>query len=79
VINGDAHFSGQFDFNGIIYIIGKAKLTGQSLLNGSILVESSTEVTSDLSKNVTINYDSTEIADALMLVAPAKRIVSWQE
>lgn len=83
VINGDVHFSGTVDFNGIIYVIGALTMTGTVETHGSVLAESSTTVDTTIKGNVTINYDSDEIVNALGTVASlkgalSKSIVSWK-
>lgn len=80
VINGNTHFSGTIDFHGIIYVIGELTITGTVTTNGSILAESSTTVDTELKGNVTINYNLTDITNALSSVAfLTKRVVSWRE
>jgi hypothetical protein len=86
VIEGNAHFSGTVDFYGIIYVIGELTMTGggkpgeNQNYNGSILAESSTTVDTELKGNVTINYNLTDIANALGNVQFLnKQIVAWRE
>ncbi|MCM8795184.1 MAG: hypothetical protein NC928_00615 [Candidatus Omnitrophica bacterium] len=81
VVNGDMQITGG-TFNGIIYVIGKLRMSGNPIINGSILVESDTELVEDttLTGKVTINYDSDAIAnvlDPLKFISP--EIVSWCE
>lgn len=79
VVAGDAQITGG-TFNGIIYVIGKLRMSGNPVINGTVLVESETEIDTTLTGNVTINYDSSAIATALtplQFIAPV--IVSWRE
>ncbi|MFH0762368.1 MAG: hypothetical protein V1925_00565 [Candidatus Omnitrophota bacterium] len=80
IINGDAHFSGTVEFSGIIYVIGKLTMSGNVTISGSVLAESSATVDTVLTGNVTLNYDTEEIAGALIPVQFLnKNIVCWQE
>lgn len=79
VVEGDAQITGG-TFNGIIYVIGKLRMTGNPVINGTILAESATTIDTTLTGNVEINYDINAITAALsylQFIAPA--IVSWQE
>lgn len=79
VVAGDAQITGG-TFNGIIYVIGKLRMSGNPVINGAVLVESETEIDTTLTGNVTINYDSSAIATVLtplQFIAPV--IVSWRE
>lgn len=79
VVEGDAQITGG-TYYGIIYVIGKLRMSGNPVINGTILAESSTEIDTLLTGNVTINYDSSDITNALsplQFVAPA--VVSWKE
>ena len=80
VINGNAKFSGTVTFNGIIYVIGTLTMTGNVTTYGSIVAESSAEADTTLSGHVTINFDLTQIENALVDVQFLnKQIVAWQE
>lgn len=79
IIAGDAMITGG-TFNGIIYVIGKLRMSGNPVINGSILAESHTEIDTFLTGNVTINYNSDSIVSALNVlsfVSPV--VVSWKE
>lgn len=79
VVAGDAQITGGI-FSGIIYVIGKLRMSGNPVINGTILAESKTEIDTNLTGNVTINYDPAAIADALsylQFIAPV--VVSWKE
>jgi len=79
VIAGDAQITGG-TFNGIIYVIGRLRMSGNPVINGTILAESSTEIDTALTGNVTLNYSNTFIINALnplQFVAPV--VVSWRE
>lgn len=77
VINGNVHFSGTVDFDGVIYVIGALTMTGTVATNGSVLAESSTTVDTVLKGHVSINYNVSDISEALGMVASlSKRIVS---
>lgn len=79
VVEGDAQITGG-TFSGIIYIMGELRMSGNPVINGTILAESSAELDTTLTGNVTINYDVQAIADALealQFISP--EIVSWRE
>jgi hypothetical protein len=82
VVAGDCQITGG-TFDGIIYVMGKLRMSGNPVINGSILSESDTEVVEDttVTGNVTINYDAAAIADALAFldfIAPVES-VAWRE
>jgi len=80
IISGDTHISGTVDFNGIIYVIGKLTMTGNVTVTGSVLAESKTDVDTVLKGNVTLNYSSPKITEALANLGMLKKdIVSWRE
>lgn len=80
VIEGDTHFAGTFDFDGVIYVIGELAMSGTPTINGAILAESGVDIDTTIGGDVTINYDSTEIADALdPLQYISSEVVSWHE
>jgi hypothetical protein len=81
VVNGDAQITGGH-FNGIIYVIGKLRMSGNPTINGSIIAESDTELVEDttITGRVTINYDVGAITTAIMpLEFIPPEIVSWRE
>ncbi len=82
VIAGNVSISGTVQLDGIIYVIGDLTITGNVTVNGSVLAESNAliDTTTELKGNVTLNYDSNKISDALnplKFMNPA--IVSWKE
>jgi Tfp pilus assembly protein PilX len=82
VIAGNVHISGTFQFDGIIYVIGDLTITGNVTLTGSVLAESNAliDTTTEIKGNVTLNYDSNKITDALNpLRFMNPEIVSWKE
>lgn len=80
IINGNVHFSGTYDFNGIIYVIGQLTMTGTVGAYGAVLAESGTELDTTLKGTVDIYYDQGEIDTALNTVRfLTKDIVSWKE
>jgi hypothetical protein len=79
VVAGDAQITGG-TFNGILYVIGKLRMSGNPVINGTVLAESQATLETRLTGNVTINYDPAQIAAALgplTFVSPV--IVSWRE
>ncbi|MBI4972861.1 MAG: hypothetical protein HZC16_03480, partial [Candidatus Omnitrophica bacterium] len=67
-------------FDGIIYVIGKLTMTGDVTATGSVLAESETTVDTLLKGNVTLNYNSNSVANALSSIQFfTKDIVSWRE
>lgn len=80
IVNGDVRISGTVDFDGIIYVIGVLRMTGTVTTNGSVIAESSATADTILNGHVTINYDLTEIQNALTYVQLLnKQIVAWRE
>jgi Tfp pilus assembly protein PilX len=80
IIKGDVHIAGTTDFDGIIYVIGKLRMSGTPVVNGAILAESDANINTTVSGHVTINYDQDEIAEALAaLELVSATVVSWQE
>lgn len=85
VINGNFKVNGvpSDGFNGILHIIGQLETLGNSYVNGTVFVESSAAIGADLSGSSLINYNSTNIANALLGAAAlgvvTKSVVSWRE
>jgi hypothetical protein len=80
IIEGDVHFAGTIQFDGIIYVIGKLTMTGTADAYGSVLAESGAHVDTLIKGNVGLTYDIAKITAALQyLVFVAPQAVSWQE
>jgi hypothetical protein len=80
VIEGDVHFAGTIQFDGIIYVIGKLTLSGTADAYGSVLAESGALVDTIVHGDVSLAYDLAKIQAALQyLVFVAPQAVSWQE
>lgn len=80
VVNGNTKISGTVNFNGIIYVIGVLTMTGNVTTNGSIVAESSATADTTLSGHVTINFELSDIQNALTNIQFLnKQIVAWQE
>lgn len=60
--------SGSWHFNGVIWVIGKIKISGTPVITGSVFAESAVDVDSTLTGNATLNYSSTGVADAFGLL-----------
>lgn len=73
--------SGNWNFNGMIWVIGKIKISGTPAITGAIFAESSVDVDSTLTGNATINFNSGDVEDAFDLLNPLflANILSWQE
>ncbi len=81
VVAGDAQITGG-TFSGIIYVIGKLRMSGNPVINGAVLAESKAEIEKDttLTGNVTLNYDVDAITNALALLQfIAPKVVAWRE
>lgn len=81
VVAGDAQITGG-EFDGIIYVIGKLRMSGNPVINGSVLVESDAELVEDttITGKVNINYDTGAITSALgPLEFISPEVVSWRE
>lgn len=81
IIEGNANITGG-TFNGIIYVIGRLRMSGNPVITGTVVAESDAELVEDtrVSGNVTLNYNLGVIATALTplsLLSP--EIVSWRE
>jgi len=79
VVNGDADISGG-TFDGILYVIGKLKMSGNPVISGTIIVESGADIDTSVTGNVVINFDSGEITSSLEgLSFMGAEFVSWEE
>ncbi|MCM8799530.1 MAG: hypothetical protein NC900_02205 [Candidatus Omnitrophica bacterium] len=82
IVEGDAFITGG-TFDGIIYVIGKLRMSGNPVVNGAVIAESDTELVEDttITGNVTLNYDLEKISDALNnnLKFIFVELVSWRE
>ncbi len=80
VINGNVRISGTVTFNGIIYVIGTLTMTGTVTTNGSVVAESSATADTTLTGTVNVNFNLTQIENALTNVQFLnKQIVAWRE
>jgi len=80
VINGDVTVSGTVNFDGIIYVIGKLTMTGTVTTSGSVIAESSATADTTLKGNVTMNFNLSDVQNALANVEfLSKQIVAWRE
>jgi Tfp pilus assembly protein PilX len=80
IINGNFKVDGvpSDGFDGILYIIGQLQTLGNSAVYGTVFVESSAAIGADLTGSSLVQYNSTNIANALLAVAH-KSITSWRE
>ncbi|MGE5308306.1 MAG: hypothetical protein ACM3OC_04415 [Deltaproteobacteria bacterium] len=81
IVEGDIHIAGTVNWDGIIYVMGKLRMSGTPILSGTVLAESGVTVDdTTVTGNVTCNYDLQKIADALNLLTFATaKVVSWKE
>lgn len=74
--------SGTWNFNGLIWVIGKIKLSGTPVINGALFAESAVEVESDVTGNVTLNFSASDVEGAFNLLSSGlsnPRVRSWHE
>lgn len=73
--------AGNWYFNGMIWVIGKIKISGTPAITGAIFAESAVDVESTLTGNATVNFDSSAIRNAFDLLDSVfiPDILSWQE
>jgi hypothetical protein len=71
--NADPNISinGNSAFQGIIWIIGQAKLNGTTDINGAVFVECGSTVETKLTGDATLIYDANAIGDAIDAVGGA--------
>ena len=82
-IEGDLQFSSQFEFRGLIYVLGDINLSGGSWILGSVAVKGTTNGTKFQSGNPTILYSQQTVLDAvqsaLTQAGYAFTFLSWKE
>jgi len=83
IVNGDLDISGG-TFNGIIWVIGKLRISGNPVINGSIFVEGGVTVDTTVTGTAVISFDQSAIDDAFsnfitFSVSPKPTVLSWQE
>jgi len=74
--------SGKWNFNGVVWVIGKVKITGTPTITGSVFAESAVDVESKLGGNATLNYIAGNVQGALGLLTGSSstiKVSSWQE
>ncbi len=81
IVQGDIHIAGTINWDGIIYVMGKLRMSGTPVCSGAVLAESGITVDdTTMTGNVTLNYDYQKISDALNLLSYASaQLVSWKE
>ena len=86
IVNGNGQnlaleISGDWTFTGMIWVIGKVKITGNPQITGGLFAESATGIESDLSGNPTLNLDTLAVASAFGLLTPTAEfeVLSWRE
>lgn len=79
IIEGNVHFGGTYQFDGIVYVLGTLEALGSFNLNGSIIVASSAGVDT-VNGNPSFNYNSGQISAGLQELANNFTVVSaWKE
>ena len=86
IINGNGQnvaleISGDWTFTGMIWVIGKVKISGNPQITGAIFAESSTGIESDVTGNPTIDLNTAAVSSAfgLLTQTPEIKILSWRE
>lgn len=81
VVEGDIHIAGTVNWDGIIYVMGKLRMSGTPIVNGTVLAESGITVDdTTMTGNVSLNYSLDKITAALNLLSYASaKVVSWKE
>lgn len=79
IINGNVHFGGDYNFRGIIYVLGVLTARGTFDAWGSVLVASTAGIDS-INGTPTFHWSPADIRNALQLLALSNTdIVSWSE
>ncbi len=60
--------SGGWHFDGVIWVLGKIKISGTPVITGSLFAESAVDVESDLTGNAVLNFSAAGVADAFGLL-----------
>lgn len=73
--------SGNWDFDGVVWVIGKIKISGTPVITGGVFAESSVDVDSTLTGNATLNFSSEEVGESFALLGAlsSPEIITWQE
>lgn len=87
IVNGNGmnlalEISGDWTFTGVIWVIGKVKITGNPQITGAIFAESMAGIESDISGNPTISLDTTAVSSAFSLLGGGTggiQVLSWRE
>lgn len=87
VVNGNGmnlalEISGDWTFTGMIWVIGKIKISGNPQITGAIFAESMAGIESDVTGNPTIGFDSAAVSSAFSLLGGGTggiTVLSWRE
>lgn len=87
VVNGNGmnvalEISGDWTFTGVIWVIGKVKISGNPQITGAIFAESMAGIESDVTGNPTISFDTAAVSGAFGLLGSGTggiEILSWRE
>lgn len=80
IIDGNVHFGGDYQFHGIVYVLGTLVARGTFDAYGSIVVASTSDIDNSINGNPTFHYSQAEIQTALGLLANHfVEVVSWRE
>jgi len=87
VINGNGmnlalDISGDWTFTGMIWVIGKIKISGNPQITGAIFAESMAGIESDVTGNPTIGFDTLAVSSAFSLLGGGSggiKVLSWRE
>lgn len=86
IVNGNGtdvalEISGSWTFEGVIWVIGKLKISGTPTISGAVFAESGADVENTLRGNATLNFDAEAKDNAFNLITgeTAVNILSWQE
>lgn len=87
IVNGNGmnlalEISGDWTFTGMIWVIGKIKISGNPQITGAIFAESMAGIESDVTGNPTIGFDSAAVSSAFSLLGGGSggiTVLSWRE
>lgn len=80
IIDGNVHLGGDYQFHGIVYVLGTLTARGNMDTYGSVVVASTSDIDNSINGNPTFHYDRDEVVAALGLLANNfVETVAWSE
>lgn len=87
IVNGNGmnlalEIAGDWTFTGMIWVIGKVKISGNAQITGALFAESTAGIESDVTGNSTLSFDSATVSSAFSLLeggSTGLNVLSWRE